>query len=130
MRKEAENLVEGEVFVGNYNFILPYGVPLSVDYYILPKTVKPYIYGIVFKTDEGFKIHVAMKDPNTGKKMFEEVYAFDNNNNILEDESNVKYWTATPALFDDEKFKGGNYIEENEVALEIYRASKKFSLLK
>ena len=128
MRQEAENLVEGEVFVGHYDFIE--GVPISVDCYVLPKTVKPYIYGIVFKTDEGFKIHVAMKDPNTGKKMFETVYAFDNNNNILEDESNVKFWTATPAFFDDEKFEGGKYIEDNQTALEIYRVSKKFSLLK
>lgn len=124
LKQEAENITADEIYIGDYNLL---GLPLSL--YVLPKTVRPYIYGIIFETDEGFQVNVKMKDPNTGQTLFEEVYAFDNNNNILEDESNVKYWLGDVKPLVEVKLEPKGSIEKNKAALEIYRVSKKFSLL-
>ena len=127
IKQEAKSFTANEIFVSRQVDDLG-----SVDIYVLPKTVEPLMDGIIFETREGFKVKVQVKI--NGADAYLQKYYFYNNNNFLESEDKVYFSKWDQDYYgNEESFHGDGrqyHITESSTALEIYRASKKFSLLK
>ena len=114
---EFEELTAEEIFVGNTDN----GV-ISYDIYILPDTTRPLIDGIIFETREGFIIDMKLKDPDTNEVIGIFPIYFYNSNDFWAPEGTVKYKIN--------KNESKSPITDEKIIIDIYNASKKFSILK
>ena len=106
-----------EIFIGNANngFV-------SYDFYILPGTTRPLIDGIILETREGYIIDVKTKKADTDEVVGVVPFYFYNNNDFWASEGHVKYKVG--------KNGSKSHITDEKIVMDIYNASKKFSILK